>query len=212
MGIAIIIGAPFFAVRVFKASTFTFDKSRDCILWEQRSFLRRSTTKSVEFPTHLIAGVEIMVSTDMEETGYYPRLILESIYWRIPLNSNGRYENAVTLAKTLAQFLSIDYFPDESKAPIPTWLQKTSSCAEPWQPHWQYLQNEADRLRHHIIQYPQDAEAHQDLGIFLYCSNRLNRNESVVYLQQAEKLFELQQDKDSAAIARLIQALISWGY
>lgn len=209
MGSATIVGIPLFIIKFSKVDIFTFEKSKNCILWEQRSL---SAIKSVRFPAHLIVGVEITDSSTDAGPSYYPRLLLSSVYWRIPLEGNTHYENAVTLAKTISQFLNIDYYLDDSKAPIPTWRQQTSKCAEPWQPHWKYLENEVDRLRYHVLQHPEDAEAHQDLGISLYYSNRLNQKDSIVHLQRAEKLFELQQDEDSAAIARVIQALISCGY
>jgi hypothetical protein len=41
----------------------------------------------------------------------------------------------------------------------------------------------------HLSNYPQDAEAHQDLGISLYLLYPfLNRKKAIIYLQQAEKL------------------------
>lgn len=214
VGSAIMVGIPFFAIEISKISTFTFDKSRDCILWEQHNLLKRAAKQSVEFPLHLIAGVEVVTDAmDSQRTSYYfPRLLLASVYWRIPLHSDGRYKSAVTLAKTIAQFLNIDYFPDEWKAPKPMLHQKILDNAEPGQFGWKYLENKAARLEHHIKQYPQDAEAHQNLGMALYRTNRLNRKRAIGYLQQAEELFEIQQQKDCAAIARVLQALVGWGY
>jgi hypothetical protein len=214
MGIILIISIPVFAVKLSKANRLTFDTSNDLVLWEQYSVWKRSSVSSVKFPAHLIIGVEL-ISSFMDTEGrasYYAQLLLASVYWRIPLGPSGRYENVVMLAKTISQFLNIEYFPDNSKAPIPTWRQKALRNAEPWKPHWQYFESETERLQRHIEQYPQDAEAHQDLGISLYRSNRMNRKKAINALEQAEKLFETQKDEDRAAVAKVIQAAICWGY
>jgi hypothetical protein len=210
MGSLIII-VIFFAMNLLKVNTFTFDKTKNCILWEQSSSLAKSAIKSVQFPMHIVAGVEVTISMG-EGVSYYPRLILASVYWRIPLDSNGSYESAAILAQKIAQFLNVEYFPDESKAPLPIWQQKTLESSQNWQPHWKYLENEVERLQHCLEQDPQDTEALQNLGISLYLSNRLHRKQAVGYLQQAEKLFKAQQEEDCAAITKVIQALIHWGY
>lgn len=68
---------------------------------------------------------------------------------------------------------------------------------------------EIDRSYQHLSQYPQDAEAHQDLGIALYLLYPfLNRKKAIVYLKQAEKLFEAQQQPDRAAVIRVLQVLV----
>ncbi|MUG93320.1 hypothetical protein F7734_13140 [Scytonema sp. UIC 10036] len=43
-------------------------------------------------------------------------MILASVYWRIPLNSDGQYQSAIRIAEIMAQFLEIPYFSAKSKA------------------------------------------------------------------------------------------------
>ncbi len=209
IGSAIIFSVPYFAINFSTVNTFTFDKSQDYILREQRRSLGWSDIKLIKFPAHLIVGVEIIDSMDAEVTSYNVKLLLASVYWRIHVTSNSSDESAATTAKLIAQFLNIDYFPYPSKAPASTWQQKASKYAEPWQFHWKYLESEAERLQHYVADHPQDAEAHQDLGIALHFSNQ---KEAVVHLQKAEKLFEMQQKIDCAAIVRVMQALINRNY
>lgn len=138
IGMILIVGGLFWIVKFTKTSTFTFDKAKNCILWEQHNF-RNFVTQSVEFPLHLITGVTIETSTDTESVGYYyPRLILAPLSWRIPLNSSGDYQSAASLAKMLAQFLNVAYFPNESKAPAPRRTQKVAEHIEPWREGWRY--------------------------------------------------------------------------
>jgi hypothetical protein len=200
---ALIVVGIFWIVKFPKVSTFTFDKSRNCILREQRTLLSHSVNRSFEFPSDLIAGVAIATSELTETTAYYPTLILDRIYWRINLDSDGHYDTAATIAKTIARFLNVNYFPDESKTPLPTWKQKMLERAQPYQPGWKYLEEEIDRLRQHLSQYPFNARIHLELGILL----RSNRKDATVSLKQAENLFEAQQDLDLAALARVLQDL-----
>lgn len=207
-GIFLTFGGLFWSVKLTKTSTFTFDKAKNYILWEQHNF-RNFVIQSVEFPLHLITGITIKTSTDTESVGYYARLIIAPLFWRIPLNSSGDYQSAAILAKMLAQFLNVTYFPDESKAPTPRRTQKVAEHVEPWREDWRYIEDEIDRSYQHISQYPQDAEAHQDLGISLYLlSPLLNRKKAITYLKQAENLFEAQQELDCAAVTRVLQALV----
>lgn len=208
IGIFFLIVGFFWLVKLTKTSTFTFDKAKNCILWEQHNF-RNFVIESVEFPLHLITGITIEASSDTESVGYYPRLILAPLFWRIPLNSSSNYQSAAFLAKMLTQFLNVAYFPDDSKAPTPIKARKVSEAVEPWQEGWKYLENEIDCLCQHLKQHPQDPEANQHLGISLYLLYPfLNRKKAIVYLQKAEKLFEAQQESDRAAVTRVLQALV----
>jgi hypothetical protein len=206
MGMALVIGGIFWIIKFPKVSTFTFDKSRNCLLWEQQILPSQGVKQSLEIPLDLISGVEITTSGDTETTLYYPKLILDRVYWRIHLHSHGSYERAVAIAKTVSQFLNVNYFPDESQAPLPVWQQKANSQAAPYQFHWQYLEAESDRLQQHLSQYPLDAEAHQELGILV----RAKPKESIVHLQQAENLFVAQQEVEGAVLARVLQGLVRW--
>jgi hypothetical protein len=208
IGIILIFGGLLWIVKLTKTSTFTFDKAKNCILWEQHN-LRNFVIQSVEFPLHLITGITIETSTDTESVSYYARLIIAPLFWRIPLNSSGDYQSAAILAKMLAQFLNVTYFPNESKAPAPRRTQKVAEHIEPWREGWRYIEDEIDRSYQHLSQHPQDAEAHQDLGIALYLLYPfLNRKKAIIYLKQAEKLFEAQQEPDRAAVIRVLQALV----
>ncbi|AVH72091.1 hypothetical protein [Nostoc sp. 'Lobaria pulmonaria (5183) cyanobiont'] len=195
-------------------TTYTFDKVKNSLLWERRNRFKIVHTKSVEFPCHLISGIEIEdVSGSEGGIAFYPRLILASISWRFILKSNGSHESAVSLAKTIAQFLDIPYFASKSEAPTSTLDMKIMANREPGQSSWQYLENEVELLRQQLDDHPHDPDIHQDLGISLYYLNRwIHRKEAITHLQQAERLFESTEDSDRAAIARVMAALVSWNY
>ncbi|MFQ4145847.1 hypothetical protein [Chlorogloeopsis sp. ULAP02] len=211
-GCVMVAGGLYTIITDTEITTYTFDKTKDSIIWERQNWLRKLHTKSVEFPCHLICGIEIEdVSNSEGGIAFYPRLILASIYWRIPLKSDGCYESAVKVAKTIAQFLDIPYFSNKSKAPTSTIDKEIWENLEPWQFSWQYLENKVERLRQQLEQNQDDADIHQDLGISLYyLNNRLYRKEAVTHLEQAERLFEFRQDSDRAAVARVIKTLVSY--
>lgn len=194
MGVAFGI---FWVANFPKTNTFTFDKSRNHLLWEQQSLHSKAVSRSLEIPLHLIAGVEIASPFSGADSPdlYYPNLILDNVYWRIHLDSDGRYDTAITIAKTVSQFLQLAYFSDESKAPLRLSNQKI-------------LEEEIERLQQHLNEHPLDAEAHQELGILM----RSNREESTAHLKQAESLFEAQQENDRAVFARVLQGLVNWKY
>jgi len=208
MGIVQIVGGVFWITNFPKVNTLTFDKARNCFLREQRTLPNQFVHQFIEIPLHLIIGVEIASSHGSADSpdSYYPNLILDSVYWRIHLDSDGRYDAAVKLAKLISQFLEINYFPDESKAPLRVWDQKSLEGAAPYQFHWKYFEEEIDRLRQHLSQHPSDAEAHQELGILM----RSSRKEAIDHLKQAENLFEVQEDIDRAVLARVLQDLVNW--
>jgi hypothetical protein len=208
---SISIGAGFLWIIKFpKVITFTFDKSKNCILWEQSTFQSQPVKPTLEIPINLIVGIEIATSDETDAaTGYYPRLILDHVYWRILLDSDGSYQAAEAIARIVAQFLNVAYFPDAAQAPAPKWKQKISEHAAPYQAGWKYLEDEVERLQQYLGQQPQDAEAHQELGIALYFSNRSHHKEAISHLQQAERLFETQQQQDLAALAKIVLALVS---
>jgi hypothetical protein len=212
MSILSILSGILWIIKFPKVTTFTFDKSNNSVCWEQRTFPSQPAQQSMEFPINSIAGIEIANSEGTEVTKYYPQLILKRIYWRIPLDSDGYYGTAVTIAQIISQFLNVAYFHDESKAPIPTWRQKILEGAIPYQAHWKYLEDEIDRLRQYLSQHSQDAEVHQELGIFLHFSNRRNRQEAIIHIQKAENLFEIQQELDRVALAKIVKSLVSWKY
>jgi hypothetical protein len=205
MGTISILGGIFWIIKFPKISTFTFDKSNNSVLWEERVLASQPARQSMKFPISSIAGIEIDTSE-----AYYPKLILERIYWRIPVDSDGSYETAVKISEIISQFLNVAYFTDESKAPVPTWKQKILAGAILYQSSWKYIEDEIDRLRQYLSQHSQDAETHQDLGILLYFSSRRNRQEAILHLQQAESLFEIQQEFDRVALAKIVKSLVSW--
>jgi hypothetical protein len=208
IGCTLIVAGVFWVIKYPKKITVTFDKSRNCILWEHHTVPSQPVKQSLELPIHLIAGVEIATAGDAETTSYIPKLILDRIYWRIHLDSDGCNETAAMIAKTVSQFLKVNYFPNESKAPLPIWEQKLLDGAAPYQFGWKYLEEEVERLQQHLSQYPLDAEAHQELGILL----RSNRKESTVHLKQAENLFEAQNELDRAILARVLQDLVNYNH
>lgn len=197
-----------------ETTTYTFDKAKNSILWERQNRFKILHTKSVEYPCHIISGIEVEdVSGSEGGIAFYPRLILASIYWHFHLKSDGSYESAVSIAKTIAQFLDIPYFANKSEAPTPTLDIKIRENLEVGQSSWQYLESEVELLRQQLDHHPNDPDIHQDLGISLYYLNRwIHRKEAVKHLQQAERLFESREDSDRAAIARVMTALFSWNY
>jgi hypothetical protein len=188
----------------------TFDRLREHILWEQKTFSWQSATKSIEMPIESIVGVEIVTSDDMDAaTGYYPQLILDRLYWRIPLDANGYERMGKTVAKSIADFLNVPYFPDSSIAPPPTWRQKSSQREDKMRYGWQYFEDEVERLQQHLAQSPQDAQAHEDLAIILYLSGRLHRRAAIEHFHQAESLFVEQDRSDLATITRIVRSFVS---
>jgi ribosomal protein S15P/S13E len=208
MGIVHISGGIFWIINLPKVNTFTFDKARNCLIREQRALPKQPASQFMEIPLHLIIGVEVASPHSGADSpdSYYPNLILDSIYWRIRLDSDGRYDAAVKLAKLISQFLEVDYFPDESKAPLRVWDQKSLGGAAPYQFYWKYFEEEIDRLQQHLSQHPSDAEVHQELGILI----RSNRKEATDHFKQAENLFEAQEDIDRAVLAKVLQDLVNW--
>jgi ribosomal protein S15P/S13E len=205
-GILLTVSGLIWMVKLTQTSTFTFDKRKNCIIWERHD-IRNAVIQSVDFPLHLITGITI--DSDADSVGYYTKLILAPLFWRIPLNSNGDYQSAQILVKMLTEFLKITYFPDESKAPVRRLTTQDLGSSELKQEGWKYLENEIERLSQHLGQHPEDAEAHQDLGISLYLLYPfLNRKKAINYLQHAENLFETQLELDRAAVARVLQALV----
>jgi cytochrome c-type biogenesis protein CcmH/NrfG len=61
-------------------------------------------------------------------------------------------------------------------------------------------------LQQHLHQFPDDAEAHQMLGLFLHS----NQKEAKAHFKHAEQLFETQHDRDRAVLARVLHDLASW--
>jgi hypothetical protein len=208
VGILLTVSGPIWMVKLTQTSTFTFDKRKNCIVWEQHD-IRNAVIQSVDFPLHLITGITIETSSDADSVGYYTRLILAPLFWRIPLNSNGDYQSAQILVKLLTEFLNVAYFPDGSKAPVRRRTMQDLGHSELKQEGWKYLENEIERLSQQLSQHPENAEAHQDLGISLYLLYPfLNRKKAIIHLQHAENLFETQLELDHAAVARVLQALI----
>jgi tetratricopeptide (TPR) repeat protein len=210
-GSVIILAGLYTIIVDAEINTYTFDKVENSILWERQNRLIKYT-KSIEFPCHLICGVEIKsVSPDEGAITYYPRLILASIYWRIPLKSDGNYESAVSIAKTLAEFLDIPYFSHKLPAPTKRFFITIPENQKSGLFDWQNLENEVENLRQKLANNPDNAEAHQDLGTALYHLNRWqNRKQAVTHLQEAERLFESAQDSNSQEIAKVMKTLISW--
>jgi hypothetical protein len=189
----------------------TFDRVREHILWEQKTFSWQSVTKSIEIPSDSIVGVEIVTSDDMDAaTGYYPRLILDRLYWRIPLDTNGYERTGKTVAKSIADFLNVPYFLDKSIAPIQPWEQRYSKREEKMRYGWQYFEDEVERLQQHLSQNPQDAQAHEDLATILYLSGRLHRRSAIEHFHQAENLFLEQDRSDLATITRIVRSFVSY--
>lgn len=175
---------------------------------EQKTFQNQSIEQFIEIPLYLIIGIEITSSFGSADspTSYYPNLILDSVYWRIHLDSDGCYDTAMKIATIISQFLEINSFLDESKAPLPILERKVLEGAAPYQFHWKYREEEVDRLQKHLSQYPLDAQAHQELGILM----RFKRKEAIAHFKQAENLFESQQKIESAVLTRVLQNLVSW--
>lgn len=208
IGILQIAGGVLWITNFPKINTFTFDKTRNCLLREQQTLPNQPVNQFIEIPLHLIIGVEIASpysSADSPES-YYPNLILDSVYWRIHVNSDGRHDTAVKLGKLISDFLGVNYYPNESKAPLRIWDRKSLEGAAPNQFHWKYFEEEIDRLRQHLNQHPSDAEAHQELGILI----RSNPKEAIDHLKQAENLFEIQKNIDRVVLARVLQKLVNW--
>lgn len=192
-------------IALSEVTTYTLDKSKNSILIEKYNRLRRSKIKSVEIPSHLILGVEIEAfSGDEGGIGYYPQLILAFVYWRIRLKTDRQYQSAVNIAETIAHFLNVPYFAVNSKDSPPTYAQKIYERRQPEQENQQYLESEIERLQNYLSECPDDAEAHQNLGIFLS-----NKKEAIAHFQEAESLFESQKNSDRAAIAKVLQTFLS---
>jgi tetratricopeptide (TPR) repeat protein len=213
-GLVIFLGGIYTIIVDTEITTYTFDKAQDSILWEKQNRLINLHPKSVEFPCHLICGVEIeSFSGDEGGISYYPRLILASIYWRITLKSDGDYESAISIAKMMAEFLDIPYFDRKLPAPTKRLFITIPETQKSGLFYWQYLENEVENLQQNLANNPDNAEAHQDLGIALYYLNRWqNRKQAVTHLQEAERLFESAQDSDSQTIAKMMKTLVSWNY
>ncbi|MEH2206319.1 MAG: hypothetical protein V7K53_19935 [Nostoc sp.] len=138
---------------------------------------------------------------------------MASIYWHFYLKSDGSYESAVSIAKTIAQFLYIPYFAQKSEAPTSTLDMKIMANRQSGQSSWQYLENQVELLRQQLEHHPNKPDIHQDLGISLYYLNKcIHRKKAVTHLQQAERLFESREDSDRAAMVRVMTALVSWSY
>lgn len=213
-GLVIILGGIYTIIVDTKVTTYTFDKAQNFLLWEKQNRLINLHKKSVEFPCHLICGVEIeSFSCDEGGITYYPRLVLALNYWRIPLKSDGHYESAISIAKMIAEFLGIPYFSQKLPAPKRQLFMTIPNNQTPWLFDGKYLEDEVEKLQQKLANNPDDAEAHQDLGMALYYLNRWkNRKQAVTHLQQAEKLFESAQDSDRQAIVKVMKTLVSWNY
>ncbi|PHM07522.1 hypothetical protein [Nostoc sp. 'Peltigera malacea cyanobiont' DB3992] len=138
--IAVVSGCVMVAISLYtiikdtEITTYTFDKAKNSILWERQNRFKILQTKSVEFPCHLISGIEVEDFSGSEGgISFYPRLILPSIDWRFYLKSDGSYESAVSIAKTIAQFLDIPYFAKKSEVPTSTLYMKIMVNREPGQ-------------------------------------------------------------------------------
>ena len=210
-GFVIILGGIYTIIVDAEITTFTFDKVQDSILWERQNRLINSQPKSVEFPCHLICGVEVEgVSGDEGGITYYLGLILALNYWRIPLKSDGLYDSAVKIAEMLAEFLDITYFSYKSPAPQQQPFMTIPKNQTPGLFDWKYIEDEVEKLQPNLATYPDNAEAHQDLGIALcYLNKWQNRKQALIHLQEAERLFESAQDSDRLAIVKVIKTLIS---
>jgi hypothetical protein len=206
MGVAALGAGMGWTIAFPKIVTFTFDKSQQHILLEESKFLYQPVKKIVEIPIESIVGVEIVPNEDLE--AYYANLILDRLYWRIIIESDGSYQTAVEISQLVSQFLDVNYFPDASKAPLPIWKQRYSERLNKERYSWQYFQDEIDRLQQYLSIQPQDAQAHQDLGIMLNLSNRSHCQEAIFHLQQAESLFTAQQQQYLASITRVILLLV----
>jgi hypothetical protein len=190
--------------------TFTLDRQQQQIVWERQTLLDRNIPKSVTFPLHLIVGIELVTDIDMDTgTGYYLNLIVARVYWRILLNSDGYERTAIDLARQLAGFLEIPFYPENSTPPLPLWRQQLAQSDNPHQSAGEYLETQIDRLEKYIIAHPQDALAHQELGIALYLSSRSQRKLALEYLHQAQQLFITDRAEDLAAITQVIQFAIA---
>ncbi len=213
-GCAIILGGVYAIIAHTEITTYTFDKAQDSILWERQNRLINLHKKSVEFPCHLIYGVEVeSVSGDEGRIAFYPRLIMGLNYWRITLKSDDHYESATSIAKMMAEFLDIPYFDHKLPAPNKRFFITIQENQKSGLFDWQNLEDEVENLRRKLANNPDDAEAHQDLGMALYYLNRLqNRKQAVTHLQVAEKLFESAQDSDRLALAKVMKTLVSWNY
>ncbi|MEP0872116.1 hypothetical protein NDA01_20075 [Trichocoleus desertorum AS-A10] len=210
--LAVITG--FFWVFLFPTrTTLIFDKSQNCVVREQSRFPGQAPKQTLKLPLDCIVGV-LLGSSSGETTTYYPELILDLVYWRIWLNSDGSYQTAVKISKTIAQFLNVNYFPKESKAPLTSFEQRWLKAAKPSQ-SWQYLEDEVERLQRHLSENPEDGAAHQELGILLHSKTTFGtlpgsrRQEILFHLEAAQKLFEVQQKPEQAAIASKLQMLVN---
>jgi hypothetical protein len=138
----------------------TFDQSKNRFLWERGTFLRQGAKQSLELPLNLIVGVEVVTDSFSDTNLYYPQLILDVFYWRIPLASDQDEQKIIKLSKNLAEFLQVSYFPNPSQAPDPFWRKQLSGKTAPYQFYWQFLAQEIESRQQHINRYPSDAEAY----------------------------------------------------
>jgi hypothetical protein len=201
----------YFIGKNFETVNYVFDRATNHFYIQKSSRLKISKPQTIKVPLELIFGIEIETVMD-EGTGYYPRLILKSTYWRIYVGGNGQHQNAIDFVTAVANFLNVPYFSWRSPAPSPALPQQILEKVDSELFSWRYLQEaEIDRLRQHLNLYPDDAEAHLSLGFLLYYVNKwLNRKKAIVCLQQAENLFECQQNSDRAIIAKALAVYISW--
>ncbi len=131
-GCVIIAGGIYTIIVDTEVNTYKFDKITNLILLKRHNRLTLST-KYIEFPFHLIIGIELEnISGSEGGMSFYPQLILASIYWRIPIKSNGSYQDSVNTCQMIAQFLNIPYFTNQLEAPVPIHNRKISDNLKPW--------------------------------------------------------------------------------
>jgi hypothetical protein len=191
--------------------TLTFDQSQQRMVGEKyllRFFQSQPARKTIEIPMNLIMGIEIVMSSDMDtETGYYSKLILNHVYERFLLDSHGAYRSTISTAKAIAQFLNVAYFPDESKAPIPTRFQNIPK-GEIGLESWRGLDDRIEHLRQSISEGSLDPEIHQELGLLLFRTERSDLKAAAMHFRQAELLFKAERDR--AVLARVLRELVDW--
>lgn len=204
IGVIFPLAGIYFAVVFAEVKTYTFDKETNSFLLQKQA-LRGGFQPTVrEFPLHLICGVEVTENFSGADTpsSYYPRLILSWIYWRVPLPDSASDRDAANLAKTIADFLNIPYFPYLSKAPVQIFEQKIAENCPPGVYSWKYVENEVARLKEAFDRDPDNTEVCLELAMMTYY---VDRAKAIPYLERAERLYESTRQSDRAAIIGVIK-------
>jgi hypothetical protein len=219
VGSSLVVGGAYFA-SLAEVITYTFEKgqtpataddrvAQGSLRIERRALTAMFQPAALEFPLYLISevGIRSYVGAELDSL-FEPFMMLSPVNWQISIRSDQDFQSAAQTTKQITQFLG-----------LPCKIEKLNPLSgvvdrdEPWQFSWQILPTEIERLEQIVVDHPEDAVAHQRLGIVLYQANRSRyRQTAIEHLHKSADLFTSQQQMDSAIASTTIATLIAWKY